>query len=223
MFVNIKNDYYTPLMTTARTEYILDALANFFSIVFHPLFMPLYGLGIIFSAPTVLGYLPFTVKFFLFLIILINNVLIPLALMPYFRYRNIISSYHVDDRKERIIPLLITSLLYSITSFIVFRFQTPLFLKSFIFAASCLVIAATVINFWWKISIHSVGAGALAGVVVVLSLKMYTPLTWYLISVILAGGLVLSSRLRLNSHNPLQVWIGFLTGLLGLSLFLTAF
>jgi len=76
------------------------------------------------------------------------------------------------------------------------------------------------INFWWKISIHAVGAGALTATVFVLSLKMYTPLTWYLAAVILTGGLVLSSRLRLNSHNPSQVWIGFLTGLLGISLFI---
>jgi hypothetical protein len=41
-----------------------------------------------------------------------------------------------------------------------------------------------------------------------------------LLTVILASGLVLSSRLRLNSHNPSQVWLGFLTGFLGISLFI---
>jgi len=210
-------------MNTAKTENILDALAKIISVAFNPLFVPLYGLGLIFSAPTLFGYLPSSVKKNIFLIVLINNVLIPLVLMPYFRFRNIISSYHVDNRKERIIPLLTTSLLYFITSLIVFRFQIPLFLKSFIFAATFLIISVSMINFWWKISLHSVGAGALTGIVIVLSLKSYTPLTWYLIPVILASGLVLSSRLRLNSHNPLQVWIGFLTGLFSLILFLLAF
>jgi hypothetical protein len=210
-------------MNTAKTENILDALAKIISVAFNPLFVPLYGLGLIFSAPTLFGYLPSSVKKNIFLIVLINNVLIPLVLMPYFRFRNIISSYHVDNRKERIIPLLTTSLLYFITSLIVFRFQISLFLKSFILAATFLIISVSMINFWWKISLHSVGAGALTGIVIVLSLKSYTPLTWYLIPVILASGLVLSSRLRLNSHNPLQVWIGFLTGLFSLILFLLAF
>jgi len=210
-------------MNTAKTENILDALAKIISVAFNPLFVPLYGLGLIFSAPTLFGYLPSSVKKNIFLIVLINNVLIPLVLMPYFRFRNIISSYHVDNRKERIIPLLTTSLLYFITSLIVFRFQIPLFLKSFIFAATFLIISVSMINFWWKISLHSVGAGALTGIVIVLSLKSYTPLTGYLIPVILASGLVLSSRLRLNSHNPLQVWIGFLSGLFSLILFLLAF
>jgi len=210
-------------MAATRTDNILNRLANIFSIVFHPLLMPLYGLGIIFSAPTVLGYLPFTVKKILFFIVLINNVLIPLTLMPYLRYRNIISSYSIEDKQERIIPLMIVSFLYCITSFIVFRFQLPFFIKSFTLASTLLVIVVAIINFWWKISVHSAAAGALTGIVVILSFKMYTPLTWYLISAILMSGLVLSSRLRLNSHNPLQVWIGFLTGFAVSGLFIALF
>jgi len=49
---------------------------------------------------------------------------------------------------------------------------------------------------------------------------MHTPLTWYLLAVILASGFILSSRLRLNTHNPSQVWVGFLTGFMGISLFI---
>jgi hypothetical protein len=185
--------------------------------------MPLYGLLILFSAPTFLGYLPFTIKRILFIIVLINNVLIPLTLLPFFRYRNVISSYKIEERTERIIPLLTTSILYSATSFIVFRFQVPFLIKSFFLATSILAVVVTFINFWWKISIHAVGAGALTAVVFVLSIKLYTPLTWYLTGIILAGGLVLSSRLRLNSHNPSQVWLGYFTGLFALGLFIALF
>ncbi|MCJ7820447.1 MAG: hypothetical protein MUP53_04530 [Bacteroidales bacterium] len=143
--------------------------------------------------------------------------------MPYLRYRNIISSYSIEDKQERITPLMIVSFLYCITSFIVFRFQLPFFIKSFTLASTLLVIVVAIINFWWKISVHSAAAGALTGIVVILSFKMYTPLTWYLISAILMSGLVLSSRLRLNSHNPLQVWIGFLTGFAVSGLFIALF
>ena len=197
-----------------------DTLAKFFSIVFHPLLMPLYGLAILLWAPTFLKYLPVEAKRVLFTVILIDNVFIPLALIPFLRYRNLISSFHIDDRKERIIPLLITSILYCTTSFIVFRYQIPFFLKSFIFATSVVAIVVSMINFWWKISIHAVGAGALTATVFSLSFKMHTPLTWYLLAVILVSGLILSARLRLNAHNPSQVWVGFLTGFLGISLFI---
>jgi hypothetical protein len=210
-------------LTTDETRDFPDTLAKIISVIFHPLFMPVYGMVIIFSAPTLFEYLPFAVKKLLFLIVLINNVLLPFFLLSFFRYRNIISSWTIDNRRERIIPLVITTILYSATSFIIFRFQIPGFLKSFIFAASFLALIVTVINFWWKISTHSVGAGALTALVFVLSFKMYSPLVWYLISVIVAGGLVLSSRLKLNFHNPQQVWFGFFAGFIGLTLFMMFF
>lgn len=207
-------------MTTDKPTDLLGEPAKIISIIFHPLLMPVYGMAIIFSAPTLFGYLPFNIKKLLFLIILVNNVLLPLSLMPFFIQRKIISSWALSDRKERNIPLIITTLLYVTTSYIIFRFPIPLFLKSFIFATAFLSILVTLINFWWKISLHSVGAGALIGLVFLLSIKMLTPLEWYLISAVLIAGLVLSSRLRLNHHSPMQVWIGLLTGFSGLILFM---
>ena len=185
--------------------------------------MPVYGMAIIFSAPTLFGYLPFNMKKLLILIMLVNNVLLPLSLLPFFIRMNIISSWTITERKERNFPLIITTILYCITSFLIFRFNIPVFLKTYIFAASFISLIVTVINFWWKISLHSVGAGALISLVFILSLKMLTPLEWYLISTVVIGGLVLSSRLKLNLHSPQQVWIGLFTGFFGLALFMMLF
>lgn len=203
----------------SRTN-IPDNIAKIISGIFHPLLMPLYGLIILLSAPTFLSFLPLEIKKILFLVVLINNVMIPLALIPFFRYRHVISSYAIEERSERIIPLLTVSILYCTTSFVVFRFHIPFFLKSFIYATSVLSIVVSVINFWWKISIHSVGAGALAATIFVLSFKLHIPLTFYMIFIILASGFVLSSRLRLNAHNPSQAWTGFATGFLVITLFI---
>ncbi len=210
------------MITDERIDF-QNKLARILSVIFHPLFMPVYGMVIIFSAPTLFGYLPFSVKKLLFLIIVVNNVLLPLSLLPFFRYKNLISSWSVENRSERIIPLLITTLLYAVTSYIISRFPVPLFLKSFVLSAFFLSLAVTVINFWWKISIHSVGSGALIALVLILSVKMFSPLMWYLIPVIIVSGLVLSSRLKLQYHSPPQVWFGLLTGFFGLYLFMMYF
>jgi hypothetical protein len=198
-------------MTNHTRKDIPDIIAKVISVIFHPLFMPVYGILIIFSAPTLFGYLPFNVKKLSF------------SLLPFFRYRNIITSWSIEKRGERIIPLLTITILYLATSYIIYRFPIPAFLKSFIFAAFFLSLIVSVVNFWWKISVHAVGAGALTALVIILSVKMYTPLIGYLILVIISTGLVLSSRLRLNVHNPKQVWIGLLTGFLGLVLFIWFF
>ena len=44
---------------------------------------------------------------------------------------------------------------------------------------------------------------------------------WQLITVIIAGGAVMSSRLYLDDHTPAEVWTGLLTGaaVMSLSLF----
>lgn len=191
---------------------ITTTLAKIVSVVFHPLFMPLYGLVIIFTAPTMLGFLPAEVKKILFLVILMNNVVLPVILLPFFRSWNIISSYIIDDREERIIPLVATSILYSVTSYIFFRFHLPAFLKVFVLSSTFLVIVLTIISLWWKISIHGAAAGALIAVVVALSFQMSVSLVQYLIPAILTGSIILSSRLKLNSHNPMQAWTGFLIG-----------
>jgi len=210
-------------MTTERKQQTGNNLAKIISAVFHPLLMPVYGMLIVFSAPTIFGYLPVNVKKILLLIIVINDVLVPLFLMPYFRLRNIISSWTIEDRRERTIPLIATSFFYSVTVYITLKFHIPLFIKSFILASALLVIAVTLINFWWKISIHSAGAGALTALIFVLSFKMHTPLTIFLIPAIIVSGLVLSSRLWLNSHSPGEVWLGYLLGIAGMTSLLLVF
>jgi hypothetical protein len=210
-------------MNTDRPKDFLESLAKIIGIAFHPLLMPVYGMVIIFSAPTLYGYLPFNVKKLLLLIMLVNNVLLPFSLLPFFYQRKIITSWTLSERKERIIPMIITTILYGTTSYIVYKFPIPLFFKSFIFSTAFLSLVVTLINLRWKISLHSVGAGALVGLVLILSLKMLTPLDWYLVSTIIAAGLVLASRMKLNLHNPQQVWFGLLTGIAGFSFFMMFF
>jgi hypothetical protein len=205
-------------MGNPKTELILTKTANVISIAFHPLFMPLYGLIIIFSAPTLFGYLPANVKRILFFIVLINNVLLPISLLPYLRYRNHITSWSLENRKERMLPLFIATILYAATSYIIIRYPVPVFIKTFIAGIFIISLSVTAINLWWKISIHSVATGSIAALVLVLSIKMNSTLLWPLLLVIIGSGLTLSARLKLNAHSPLEVWTGFFLGFAGLGL-----
>jgi hypothetical protein len=199
-----------------------EIFAKIISVLFHPIFVPLYGLGILFTAPTFLVYTPYQFKKIIFLLVLMDNVMLPLVLIPFFRFRKIISSYIVEERAERVIPLIVTTILYFVTVFVFLSFPIPGLFKSFIFASAILVAVITLVNFWFKISIHAAGAGALIALVIVLSLKTRTPLMWYLMGITVLAGLILSSRLRLNVHDPAQVWTGFFAGVIcsGLTIWL---
>lgn len=198
-------------VTQVNKNSFSDSLAKVISAVFHPVFMPVYGLIIILSNATPFGYLPFTVKKLLFFIILVNNVLIPVSLLPFLKHMNYIRSWTITERKERTAPLIVASILYATSSYIIFRFPIPFFLKTFIMATFFLSLTVTGINFLMKISLHAVGAGALIAVVMMLSFKMSSALAWQVLSVI-GGGAVLTSRLLLDAHNSEEVWTGFFTG-----------
>jgi hypothetical protein len=104
-----------------------------------------------------------------------------------------------------------------------FRLQIPLFIKAYTFSISFITLTVTIINFWWKISLHSVGAGVLVGTVIVLSLKMMVPLVGFLILTIFFSGLILSSRLKLNIENVSRIYLGFVAGFAGMNLFMLFF
>jgi hypothetical protein len=195
-----------------RSEFKVRA-AKIISISFHPLLMPVYGLLVIFFAPTLFWYLPFKVKEILFFIILINNVLIPVSLLPFLRYRNLISSWVIDEQKERVIPLLIVSLLYSVTSYILYKLQIPVFVKAYMYSLALLAGVLFFINLRWKISLHSAGGGAMTALIFVLSVKMGVPLPFQTALVLILSGIVMSVRLMMNTHNPRQVYGGFIAGL----------
>ncbi|HPC98558.1 MAG TPA: hypothetical protein P5257_01255 [Bacteroidales bacterium] len=186
--------------------------ARFVAVVFHPLFMPAYGLFIIFSTPTLFHYLPLQVKKILMLIIIVNNIALPVALMPFFRSRNIIKSWLMEERGERNVPMLVVSLLYTVTSFIMMRLSVPLLLKTYLYSVSLLSLTLLFINFRYKISIHAAGAGALTGLVLVLWIQFGQSLVWFMVPSLIISGLVLSCRLYSNSHNPAQVYTGYAAG-----------
>lgn len=191
---------------------LFDKIAGVVTVLFHPVFLPLYGLYLLFSIPELLVFLPGTVRRVIFLLVLSNNVIMPLALLPLFKVRNIIASYRLETRAERILPLLSTSLLYFITAFMVFRFQLPGVIKAFLFSGACVVFATALVNFRWKVSVHSVGAGAMVATVLLLSFKMYTGQIWVVSVVFLFAGLIMASRLFLSAHTPGQVYSGFILG-----------
>jgi hypothetical protein len=201
-------------MQESKTNNIPVVSARTISVIFYPLFIPLYGLLVIFAAPTLFWYIPVRAKEILLFIFIVNNLFIPVALMPFFRYRNLISSWFIENRSERTIPLMTVALLYAVTSFILSRLQIPMFFKAYGYSLTILTLVLLSINRWWKISLHSAGAGALISTVLALSLIMSVSLPLYLAGSVLIAGFVLSSRLKLNAHSPAEVYAGFLAGLI---------
>ncbi len=205
----------------------LKLSSQILSVIFFPGFLPVYGLLIIFNAPTLFAYELAarygSLKGIILLLAFVNMTVVPVALMPLLKYRNIISSYNMNTRSDRIVPMAIGSLMYLVTTIIFYSFQIPGIIKSFILATTILSVLILVITFRWKISIHSAGLGSLLATVMALSVRMYANLAAIWIPLILISGLVMASRLYLNSHNPSQIYAGFALGFLTIWLVMVVF
>lgn len=78
--------------------------------------------------------------------------------------------------------------------------------------ATLLVVSVLLINLFWKISAHMVAIGGLCGMMIATSYRLQINLHPVLISLFIIAGLIAFSRLKLNAHDPSQVYFGFLLG-----------
>jgi len=188
-------------------------IARFFSYLFHPLSMPLLSLFLVFQLDTYMSYVvspraQYALYFWTFL----NTFLAPGAIALVMLKRNIISSLHMLDRKERVVPFFFTACFYTSTYFMFKELPLPQPIHSMVFGACISVFLAAIITIKWKISAHLMGIGGVIGSYFgVTSVLEYNGMGT-LIALVLAAGIIGWSRMRLNAHNPLQVYAGVILG-----------
>ncbi len=75
------------------------------------------------------------------------------------------------------------------------------------------IAAVAVISLYWKISAHAVGISGMLGALIGIAIKYgNTELFFPILIIVLVMGLLISARLHLNAHTPLQVIAGSILG-----------
>ncbi len=187
-------------------------LASFISYALHPVLMPSVGILILFNSGMYGTQLPEEFKRFVYLLVILCTVILPLTILPVLILAKNIHSITLNERRERLIPLLFTALCFYFAYHLVARFSPIRVLNHFLLACSVSVVVLLLITSFWKISIHMMGMGGICALIGALSLAFRIDMTLYLALAILATGAVASSRLKLNAHLPTQLTAGFLTG-----------
>ena len=186
--------------------------ASIISILLHPLIMPLLGIITIFKSGTYISFIDNHWVNITLLIVFILTFVLPLSIIPFYYYTRLVRSVQMKNPKERIIPYFITFLLFYIAHVIIKKLPLDYFYSIYLFAASISVLLVIIISYFWKISTHMVGIGGLTGLILSLSLRMTANLMGILIIAIIVAGILGTSRLKLNSHSPSQVYLGFILG-----------
>ncbi len=189
-------------------------LANIFSFILHPLLMPTIGLFIIFSSKIYLSYMPINEQKAIYLIVFINTFVFPISIIPFFIYKKLVKNFQLSNRKERILPLSITMLFYFFTYLILHKLIAPKIIQNFILGSFISIVLTLLINLKWKISAHMIGIGGIVGLILALSMKLIVDLQSIIIILLIISGILGSARLYLNEHEPMQVYSGFMLGVI---------
>lgn len=188
-------------------------LAHGISWVLHPFLLPVYMIVLLLTATT-FALFPANMKFYLLWVVLLYAVLIPLLALGVLRSLGRISSYRVDDRRERLLPLLVGAVCYLLCAITLAKIPSVVFLRKFMVAAACCEVLCLVVSLRWKISLHLTGMGATVALLIVMNIvgvgHMLVPLS----VAILGAGALASARLYLGCHNGMQVLAGFGGGFL---------
>lgn len=188
-------------------------LAHGISWVLHPFLLPVYMIVLLLTATT-FALFPANMKFYLLWVVLLYAVLIPLLALGVLRSLGRISSYRVDDRRERLLPLLVGAACYLLCAITLAKIPSVVFLRKFMVAAACCEVLCLVVSLRWKISLHLTGMGATVALLVVMNIVSVGHMLVPLSVAILGAGALASARLYLGCHNGMQVLAGFGGGFL---------
>ena len=191
-------------------------MAQFISVVFHPLLMPSYlFLFIIRYAASLMRPLRMESLLEIWGIIFLVSFVIPSISIGALRLTRYITDLSLRERSQRLTPFFFTACFYGLTAYMFYPKLSVNNLVFLIFAAiTALIIIILIITLFWKISIHGAAIGGVIGFV--LAIGMAHPIAHLhiiLACLVLVAGLVMYARIASNAHTPFQVYAGALLGL----------
>jgi membrane-associated phospholipid phosphatase len=193
-------------------------LARIVSWIFHPLLLATY-LFALFTLLLPAGMDPIKEDGQWKFVLLIFCVTFALPALNIFLFRalGVVSTVTLEERRERIVPFLFVSVLYVLITWLLYARTRIGFndnLLKFLMLIDLLVVVATIITIFYKVSVHSMAAWAFIGILLPLNKiseegKLFGPT----VIAILLAGVIMAARLQLNAHTPREVMIGGVAGL----------
>ncbi len=187
-------------------------LSRLLSLIFHPFVISTLVTTIVLFSSTGITIIPLRLKLYFIALVALNTLFIPLSVLLIMRYFGLITSLELPTRKERILPLMIVVSCYVLCAVLMPVSIVSYVISKFLFATIGCVIAAFIINIFWKVSLHLIAFGGLCAMLIYSFMYSYgVPVWMFLVALVLSGALA-SARLYLGFHNTAQVAVGYCIG-----------
>lgn len=199
---------------------MIRKLASVCSVLMHPLLMPTYLFALLFYyAPIITKPISVANANYLLLAIFLTTFLIPIVYVTVSRFLVIRANYltviSMPTRQERVLPFFFISIFYLIVTFLfVYKFNVNPVLSVVLAATTAIIIIVSISTLFIKVSAYGASSCGLVGFIFGLGMKYpQSFLVLPLVGALLLSGLVMSSRLYLGAHKPLDILIGGIVGL----------
>lgn len=193
----------------------LRVAASVVSVIFHPLFIPLYVIAfLLYWHPAVFAGFTGSEKIRILAMVAVNLTLLPAATVFLLWRLRFIKNIYLRTPRERIIPYA-TEMIFAFWCWNVFHNLSyiPPVCTIFFLGTFITVILGWFANIYFKISMHGLAAGGMVFFVVMVALSGAGSSGQYALAAILTTGLIASARLIVSDHRPVEVYAGILLGM----------
>lgn len=195
---------------TRLSRWIITA-SNVLSIIFSPLFVPVYAYITALSV-TQLHMVAASTRAVTTLVVASLVSIVPLVVLLIMKAARRISDIDISNRRQRTLPMLLIFVCYILAAVYIRAIHAPAWLVLYFISGIVSVIVLGLITALvkWKISMHGAGAGNLIGIFVAmqkLGVAEHSMLG-LITAAILVAGLVGSARIVLRKHTLTQVFAG---------------
>ena len=187
-------------------------VSKFLSIIIHPIFIPLVVFKTtLFVAPSI-NFAISSYTNFITLIFILTTLLLPVLVVFILIKKGQLTSLEITNHKERSKPLFYSFLIMFLGYCIVkpILVFAPI-IKAELLSAIIIVLLASFISKYWKISLHMLGVGGGTGAFVGIHF-LYGGVSNLIIVSLLISAVLAIARINEKAHNQTQIYIGFLLG-----------
>jgi hypothetical protein len=188
-----------------------EKLAKIVSTILHPILLPTLGFILFFASGFYSSMLTMDAKRFILLVIFFSTATLPMLSIAMLAF-NPKFDFSMPNNRDRIIPLLFTSIFYYIGFILLGRIHFLPVFKLFMIASVLLIVALLLISFKWNISIHMAAIGAITATFFAMSFRGGVNPVFAIVILVFVSGLLGTVRLLLNKNNLLQLAAGYMLG-----------
>ncbi|MGL5272942.1 MAG: hypothetical protein ACRC8J_05600 [Phocaeicola sp.] len=198
---------------STTNERLIIRGASLLSRLFSPFMIPFIAFFSLFFF-TYLRILPTSYKITVLSLVFSFTIIMPVLGIYIHNKINGWTLHILGKREKRYMPYILTIISYSACLMTMYRLQLPRYITGIIMASLICIVFCFVSNFWWKISTRVTSGGLMVGGLLSYSfIFKFNPLLWLSVFILLSGFLG-SARIVLKQQSLLEIFVGFILGLL---------